>query len=72
MKTINMNSLKKEIVIKIKCLLCVDIIESKSIHDLVICKYESCYIYGGSYYDYIGAKDFDKVVEVQEDREKSN
>lgn len=29
---------------KIKCLLCGDIIESKSVHDLVSCKCESCHI----------------------------
>lgn len=31
---------------KIKCLICGDIIESKSVHDLVTCKCESCYIDG--------------------------
>ena len=34
---------------KIKCLQCGDIIESKSVHDLVFCKCESCYIDGGSH-----------------------
>lgn len=41
---------------KIKCLLCGDIIESKSVHDLVSCKFESCYIDGGSYYAHIGQR----------------
>lgn len=52
---------------KIKRLLCDDIIESKSVHDLVSCKCESCYIDGGNYYAHIGAKDFDKVVEIKDD-----
>ena len=34
-------------IMKLKCLICGDIIESKSIHDLVSCKCESCYIDGG-------------------------
>ena len=49
---------------KIKCLLCGDIIESKSLHDLVICKCEACYIDGRSYYSHIGAKDFSKIVKT--------
>lgn len=52
---------------KIKCLLCGDIIESKSLHDLVTCKWESCYIDGGSYYSHIGAKDFSKIVKIFND-----
>ena len=51
---------------KIKCLLCEDIIESKSIHNLVTCTCELCYIDGGNYYWHIGAKDFDKVAEVKD------
>lgn len=67
MKTINMSNLKKKIVMKIKCLICGDIIESKSVHDLVTCKCESCYIDGGSYYAHIGAKDFRKIVKILDD-----
>ena len=52
---------------KLKCLLCGDIIESKSVHDLVICKCDSCYIDGGSYYAHIGAKDFSKIVKIMDD-----
>lgn len=52
---------------KIKCLLCGDIIQSKSVHNLVSCKCESCYIDGGKYYAHIGAKDFSKVVKVNDD-----
>ena len=51
---------------KIKCLICGDIIESESVHDLVSCKCESCYIDGGKYYAHIGAKDFDKVLRIKE------
>lgn len=56
---------------KIKCLICEDIIESKTVHDLVYCKCESCYIDGGSYYSHIGAKDFNKVVEIKDDGSES-
>ncbi len=52
---------------KIKCLICVDIIESKSEHDLVTCKCESCYIDGGSYYAHTGAKDFSQIVKILDD-----
>lgn len=52
---------------KIKCLICGDIIESKSVHDLVTCKCESCYIDGGNYYAHIGAKDFSKIVKILDD-----
>lgn len=55
------------ITMKIKCLVCGDIIESKSVHDLVWCKCESCYIDGGNYYSHIGAKDFNKVIEIKDD-----
>ena len=41
---------------KIKCLNCGDIIESKSVHDLVSCICESCYVDGG--------KDFSKFIKV--------
>ena len=47
---------------KIKCLICGDIIESKSVHDLVSCKCESCYIDGGKDYCHFGGKDFDKIL----------
>ena len=56
---------------KIKCLICEDIIESKTVHDLVSCKCESCYIDGGSYYSHIGAKDFNKVVEIKDNGSES-
>lgn len=49
---------------KVKCLNCGDIIESKSVHNLVSCKCESCYIDGGDDYLHIGAKDFSKIVKI--------
>ena len=52
---------------KIKCLICGDIIESKSAHDLVSCKCESCYIDGGQYYLHFGGKDFDKILIIFDD-----
>ncbi len=57
----------RDICMKIKCLICGDIIESKSVHDLVSCKCESCYIDGGNYYAHIGAKDFSKIVKILDD-----
>lgn len=52
---------------KLKCLICGDIIESKSVHNLVSCKCESCYIDGGKEYEHIGAKDFTKIVKITDD-----
>lgn len=51
---------------KIKCLLCNDIIESMSLHDCKYCKCEACSIDGGKQYTRIGG-DFDKIVVVNED-----
>ena len=52
---------------KIKCLVCGNIIEWKGVHNLVSCKCESCYIDGGSYYTNIGSKDFGKIVKILDD-----
>lgn len=52
---------------KIKCLICGDIIESKSIHDLVPCKCESCHIDGGNEYLHFGGKDFSKILIIFDD-----
>ena len=52
---------------KIKCLNCGDIIESKSVHDLVSCKCESCYIDGGKDYLHFGGKDFSKILIIFND-----
>ena len=52
---------------KIKCLNCGDIIESKSVHDLVSCKCESCYIDGGQDYLHFWGKDFNKILIIFDD-----
>ena len=52
---------------KIKCLNCGDIIESKSVHDLVSCICESCYIDGGQDYLHFGGKDFNKILIIFDD-----
>ena len=52
---------------KIKCLNCGDIIESKSVHNLVSCKCESCYIDGGKNYLHFGGKDFSKILIIFDD-----
>ena len=46
---------------KIKCLLCNDVIESKYRHDLVSCRCENCYIDGGQDYLHFGWNDFSKI-----------
>ena len=52
---------------KIKCLICGDIIESKSVHNLVSCKCENCYIDGGNEYLHFGGKDFSKILIIFDD-----
>lgn len=52
---------------KIKCLICGDIIESKSLHNLVPCKCESCHIDGGNEYLRFGGKDFSKILIIFDD-----
>ncbi len=52
---------------KIKCLLCGDIIESKYRHNLVSCKCESCYIDGGNDYYHFGGKNFNKILLIFND-----
>lgn len=52
---------------KIKCLQCGDIIESKSVHNLVSCKCESCYIDGGNEYLHFGGKNFSKILIIFDD-----
>ena len=52
---------------KIRCLLCNDIIESKHRHNLVSCKCESCYIDGGQDYLHFGGKDFSKILIIFDD-----
>lgn len=52
---------------KIKCLNCNDIIESKNRHDLVSCKCSNCYIDVGQDYLHFGGKEFDKILIVFDD-----
>lgn len=52
---------------KIKCLLCKNIIESKNRHDLISCKCNNCYIDGGQDYIHFSGKDFDKILIVFDD-----
>ncbi len=52
---------------KIKCLICGDIIDSKYRHNLVSCKYENCYIDGGNDYCHFGGKDFNKILLIFND-----
>lgn len=52
---------------KIKCLICGDIIESKSVHNLVSCKCESCHIDGDNGYLRFGGKDFSKILIIFDD-----
>lgn len=52
---------------KIKCLICGDIIESKSIHDLVSCKCDSCYVDGRQDCLHFGGEDFSKILIMFDD-----
>ena len=51
---------------KIRCLKCNDIIESKDLHDCVSCKCRACSIDGGSQYVRIGG-DFEYINCIKED-----
>ena len=52
---------------KIRCLICGDTIKSKSVHNLVSCKCESCYIDGGNEYLRFGGNDFSKILIIFDD-----
>ncbi len=52
---------------KIKCLICNSIIESKYTHNFVTCKCENCHIDGGNDYSRFGGKDFSKILIIFED-----
>ena len=52
---------------KLKCLICGDIIELKSVHDLISCKCGACYIDGGQDCLHFGGKDFDKILIIFND-----
>ena len=51
---------------KIRCLKCNDIIESKKLHDCVSCKCGACSIDGGNQYTRIGG-DFNYINLINED-----
>ncbi len=51
---------------KIRCLKCNDIIESKHVHDLQKCKCGACFIDGGDKYTRVGG-DFKYIHWVYED-----
>ncbi len=55
---------------KIKCLICGDVIKSKSVHDFVSCQCDSCYIDGGQNYLHFGGKDFSKILIMFDDGTK--
>lgn len=52
---------------KIKCLICGDIIDSKYRHNLVSCKCKSCHIDGGNDYLRFGGRYFDKILIIFDD-----
>lgn len=51
---------------KIRCLKCNDLVESKYVHNLKRCKCEACFIYGGDKYTRIGV-DLKYINLVHED-----
>lgn len=51
---------------RIRCLKCNDIIESKDLHDCISCKYGACSIDGGNQYTRIG-RDTNYINIVYED-----
>ena len=52
---------------KIKCLICNDIIESKRRHNLVNCKCGNCYVDGGQDYLHFGGKEFSEILIIFDD-----
>ena len=52
---------------KIKCLSCNDIIESKYRHDLSSCKCNNCYTDGGQDYLHFGGNDFTQILIIFDD-----
>ena len=52
---------------KIKCLNCYQIIESKHRHNLVNCKCGNCYMDGGQDYLHFGGNDFNKILIIFDD-----
>ena len=52
---------------KIKCLRCNEIIESKHRHNLVTCKCENSYVDGGQDYLHFGGRDYSKILIIFDD-----
>lgn len=55
---------------KAKCRRCGDIIESKSVHDYVICKCGAIAVDGGKEYLRRSAIDLNDIIELSEETEK--
>ena len=55
---------------KAKCRRCGDIIESKSVHDYVICKCGAIAVDGGKEYLRRSAKDLNDIIEMSEETEE--
>ena len=51
---------------RIKCKVCGDVIESKSVYDFVTCSCKRCYVDGGKSYVQVGAFDLKDVVVLTE------
>lgn len=57
--------------VKIRCKKCGDVIQSKHVHDFVMCKCKSCFIDGGDEYTRIGGWNTDwEYVQSKGDDEK--
>lgn len=52
---------------KIKCLICGEIIKSKFLHNIEYCKCNNCYIDGGQDYLHFGGNDFNKILIIFDD-----
>ena len=52
---------------KLKCLICNEVIESKYTHDFVSCKCGGCFVDGGKEYFRCGGKDFSKMLVIYDD-----
>jgi len=52
---------------KMKCLICNEVIKSKYRHNLVECKCGKCYVDGGTDYFRFGGEDFSKMLIINDD-----
>ena len=66
MNLLNKLLVDKSIAMKIRCLKCNDIIESKDLHDCISCICGACSIDGGNQYTRIGG-DFEYINCINED-----